>query len=255
MDVDQPPSPVCGAAAPHDQNWNPATSDTRVVNQAFQLPKASTVELNKILPPLDSSESFDKWHDAVISALKDQNLHNLVNIEIPRPFRDDVNAKIWYRLSQEVASFLESSVDSALVKAIKKPDITFVFADDFMAALRNHLLGKGHSSVQKSAFDVWEAKRSDYDTTGAFLRAMKRKLARGMRDHAVKPWDAYIVASRELAKWPELELAIYRYHCDTSKSQLPDDVTRADFEGFCGYIMNWEAQIYPNEDFGSDDDY
>lgn len=78
---------------------------------------------------------------------------------------------------------------------------------------------------------------------------MRIKLARGMENHAVKPWDAYIVVSRELAQCPGLELAVHRHNCDPANPHSPNDVQLADFTEFCEYIMRWlRDDLYDYDD-------
>lgn len=137
MDISEPSSPILGAGAPHDQNWNPAKSNTRPATQASLLPPFKSVRLNKINPPLDSSEGFGRWYQAVLSALEDHNLQDLIKIEVPRPHRDDANAERWYRLSQQVTTFLTQSVDGSLAKRILETQTHCVFADEFVTALKN----------------------------------------------------------------------------------------------------------------------
>ncbi|CAI7621776.1 unnamed protein product [Penicillium bialowiezense] len=240
MDSSEPSSPLFGADAPHDQNWNPEKSKRRSATQASLLPH--------VKPPLDSFEGFGKWYQAVLSELEDRDLQDLIELEIPRPHRDDANAERWYHLSRRVLTFLTESVDSALTKRILKSESDCIFADEFMAALKNHMLSNGHSTAENSAFDLWEAKQSDYKTTKGFIRAMEMKLAR------VKPWDAYIVVSRELAQSPGLELAIHRHNSDPSKQHSPKHFKRADFEEFCQFIKHWVDQRL-HEVYDSADEY
>ncbi|KAJ5733533.1 hypothetical protein N7493_002319 [Penicillium malachiteum] len=150
----------------------------RVTDQSFRLPESTELNLSKLDQRLEDIRDFDAWNHAVCRILKSKGLKSLVNIDIPRP---DLNSDVgthWAFLSRQVTHWLASSISEDILHMMKQRENEVVFADEFMAQVRNLVPTSGFDADCIRIKRLHSINPLDFPKTVYFVRAYAREFRR-----------------------------------------------------------------------------
>lgn len=126
-------------------------------------------------------EGFQEWYAHVHQILKQHNLHNLIDSNVLRPFRDDEDAPKWQVLSlgvtrwlawnmapEEVAKIVDGRIDEQNTRLA----LELTLADDFMDGIKKLVFDEENPDMEACTnllFRIMNTKRSDVVTLPHFV--------------------------------------------------------------------------------------
>jgi hypothetical protein len=247
-----------------DIGWDILPTD---VNQAsifppFHFPE-QIMELQPIEAQLDDADNFDDWYHDVVRRLRTENLHRLIDKNIPRPAKSDDEADDWYKLSQYVQKWLAAGISQKFNQDIAALGKRTILADEFMHQVKKALQVLGPYADQRRVYAFEAIKRSDYPSTSKYVKAVKVKFSRMCTvSPVIPPYYALMRILRQINQSPsqydpqeeEAVSDVMRTLKMRKHNSLVDKFTLTDFKRYCTRMIEVMDEDKDEDDDEDDDD-
>lgn len=141
------------------------------VDQSIGLPNDDDQEWFDTVKYRLNHETFDLWFREIWEFLTHARCTKLIDIGIRRPRKDSPNAKLWKDTSSRIVSWLQESVDGAVLSEVKDGCWENKFADEFMDILIRRFWKRDPIQDIQTVSALTAIKRCDYKKTTDYLKA------------------------------------------------------------------------------------
>lgn len=162
---------------PNNRDWT-ELPENEAVDQAVDLPETTGIVLDKTVKLLDNKRDFDTWLNSASLILEARGLERLIDINIPRPRRDDPNAPRWLKHSRQVQQWLAGNMSDAIFRNIRAQGKRVELADEFVELAKCVLRDYGPYTDIETVSTFLSMNRSDHATTRQFVAAFETQYTR-----------------------------------------------------------------------------
>lgn len=186
-------------ASPHltNRDWT-ELPETEVVDQAVDLPEITGLVLDKTAQFLENKRDFDAWLNSASLILGTRGLERLIDINVPRPRRDDPNAPRWLKHSRQVQQWLAGNMSNTIFRNIRAQGKRVELADEFVDLAKRVLRDYGPYADIETVSTFLSMNRSDHATTRQFVAFFETQYTRLESHVDISPYLAMCILLSKL---------------------------------------------------------
>ncbi|KAF7161054.1 hypothetical protein CNMCM5623_006731 [Aspergillus felis] len=204
------------------------------VTQAAKLDKHSLpTSISGLTERLKTRKDYELWTFYAKSKceLELHELEDLINKSISRPAETYPNYRLWSNASKLVRNWLIGQVGKDIANTLRVTTDLIACADDMWEAIKNIILGHGHSESRSNFKKTVYMKRSDFATIAQYVANFRDRVDACERlKTPITPYRATLLMLEELSK----ELPSW---CNVIESKFtkdsPESLSKTEFHENC----------------------
>lgn len=220
---------------PNNRDWT-ELPDNEAVDQAVDLPETTGIVLDKTANFLENKRDCEAWLNSASLILRARGLERLININIPRPRRDDPNAPRWLKHSRQVQQWLAGNMSDTIFRNIRAQGKRVELADEFVDQAKRVLRDYGPYADIETVSTFLSMNRSDHATTRHFVAVFETEYTRLEGHVDISPYLAMCIRLSKLNTEENKEIVAFAVR-EMKKSPIGGnlwrDFTLPDFRKTC----------------------